>query len=228
MEDKEVSKALLKAERAKFKFDLDAWKSLVPPSTARGSSEKSAPIPLKWVLQRVVKMKSEYGYPIHSLSSWQKLPYLHQSPMLGQKGVQLRLKGSKRDWETAWRMKCSLLNVSIKGPKAKEVVKTAVANCLQKKNCRLQKPPISTNKDTTSAAILKPVLVDQGTQWDSPAAPLSAEQSKLADEQLQREVYLAKKAFVLPDQDSDSDSALHTTAWVTLKFDMQRNICHLS
>ena len=47
MEDKEVSKALLKAERAKFKFDLDAWKSLVPPSTARGSSEKSAPIPLK-------------------------------------------------------------------------------------------------------------------------------------------------------------------------------------
>ena len=115
MEDK-VSKALLKAEWAKFKFDLDAWKSLVPPSTARGSSEKSAPIPLKSVLQRVVKMKSEYGYPIHSLSCWQKLPYLHQSPMLGQKGVQLRLKGSKRNWETTWRMKCSLLNVSIKVP----------------------------------------------------------------------------------------------------------------
>ena len=47
MEAKEVSKALLKAEWAKFKFDLDAWKSLVPPSTARGSSKKSAPIPLK-------------------------------------------------------------------------------------------------------------------------------------------------------------------------------------
>ena len=108
--------------------------------------------------------------------------------------------------------KCVNKRASFSTPKAKEVVKTAVANCLQKKNCRLQKPPISINKDTTSAAILKPVLVDQGTQWDSPAAPLSAEQSKLADEQLQREVYLAKKAFVLPDQDSDSDSALHTTA----------------
>ena len=36
-EDKEVTKAQLKAEWAKFKFDLDAWKSLIPPSTARGT-----------------------------------------------------------------------------------------------------------------------------------------------------------------------------------------------
>ena len=34
MEDKEVTKTQLEAEWAKFKFDLDAWKSLVPPSTA--------------------------------------------------------------------------------------------------------------------------------------------------------------------------------------------------
>ena len=80
--------------------------------------------------------------------------------------------------------KCVNKRASFSTPKAKEVVKTAIANCLQKENCRLQKPPITTNKDTTSAAILKPILVDQGTQWDSPAAPLSAEQSKLADEQL--------------------------------------------
>ena len=33
-EDKEVTKAQLEAEWAKFKFDLDAWKSRVPPSTA--------------------------------------------------------------------------------------------------------------------------------------------------------------------------------------------------
>ena len=76
---------------------------------------------------------------------------------LARKGGQLRLKGSKRDWETGWRMKCSLLNVSINGPafstpKAKEVVKTAVANWLQKKYRTLQRPPISTSKDTTSAA----------------------------------------------------------------------------
>lgn len=32
-EDKEVTKAQLEAEWAKFKFDLDAWKSLIPPST---------------------------------------------------------------------------------------------------------------------------------------------------------------------------------------------------
>ena len=62
---------------------------------------------------------------------------------------------------------------------------------------------------TTSAATLKPVLVDQGTQCDSPVAPLNAEQLKLAEEQLQREVHLAKKAF-LPNQDSDSDS---DSAW---------------
>jgi len=31
-EDKEVAKAQLEAEWAKFKFDLDAWKSLIPPS----------------------------------------------------------------------------------------------------------------------------------------------------------------------------------------------------
>ena len=44
MEDKEVYTAQLQAEWAKFKFDLVAWKSLVPPSTGGGSSEKSAPI----------------------------------------------------------------------------------------------------------------------------------------------------------------------------------------
>lgn len=43
---------------------------------------------------------------IHSLSSSPKLPYLHQSPILGQKGVQVRLKGSQRDWEKGWRMTC--------------------------------------------------------------------------------------------------------------------------
>ena len=104
----------------------------------------------------------------------------------------------------------SLTHVSINGPavatpEAKEVVKPAVANWLQKKNRKLLPP-----KDTTSAATLKPVLVDQGTRCDFPAAPLNAEQLKLAEEQLQREVYLAKKAFFLPDQDSDSDS---DSAW---------------
>lgn len=74
----------------------------------------------------------------------------------------------------------SLLHVSINGPavsmpEAKEVVKTAVANWLHK-------------KDTTSAATLEPVLVDQGTQCNSPAAPLNAEQLKLVEEQLQKEV----------------------------------------
>ena len=55
----------------------------------------------------------------------------------------------------------SLLNVSINAPAVStpevKVVKTAVANWLRKKNRRLQRPPIATNKDTTSAATLKPV-----------------------------------------------------------------------
>ena len=102
-------------------------------------------------------------------------------------------------------MTSSSLHVSIKGPafstrKANEVVKTAVANWLQKKYCTLLKPP--------PQQLL--VLVDQGTQCDSLAAPSSAEQLKLGHEQLQREVRLAKKAFFLPDQDSDSDS---DSAW---------------
>ena len=61
-----------------------------------------------------------------------------------------------------------------------------------------------------TAATLKPVLADQRTQCNSPAAPLNAEQLKLAEEQLQREVYLAKKAFFLPEKDSDSES---DSAW---------------
>ena len=97
-------------------------------------------------------------------------------------------------------------------PEAKEVVKTAVANWLHKKNRSIQRPPISTNKDITSAATLKPLLVDQGTQCNSPAAPLNAEQLKLVEEQLQKEVCLAKKAFFLPDQDYDSGSDI---AWDT-------------
>ena len=116
----------------------------------------------------------------------------------------------------------SLLHVSINGPavstpEAKEVVNTAVANWLQKKNRRLQRPPISTKKKT--AATLNPVLADQRTQCNSPAAPLNAEQLKLAEEQLQREVYLAKKAFFLPEKDSDSES---DSAWDSIS-DMSDN-----
>ena len=75
--------------------------------------------------------------------------------------------------------------MSINGPavstlEANEVVKTAVATWLQNKYRSLKKPPISANKDATSAATLKPVLADQGPQCDSPAAPSNAEQLKLA------------------------------------------------
>ena len=50
--------------------------------------------------------------------------------------------------------------------------------------------------------------MDQGTQCDSPAES-NAEQLQLLEEQLQQEVYLAKQAFFLPDDESDSgnDSA---------------------
>ena len=215
-EDKEVAKAQLEAEWAKFKFDLDAWKSLVPPSTAQGSSEKSAPTP-EWALLRVVKMKSEYGYFYPLIVELAEValsaPITNAWPERGASAVK-RIKTRLRN-RLKNDMLNSLLDVSINGPavstpEAKEVVKTAVANWLQKKNRRLQRPPISTNKVTTSPATLEPVLVDQGTQCDSLAAPLNAERLKLAEEQLQREVYLAKKAFSLLDQDSDSDS---DSAW---------------
>ena len=70
-----------------------------------------------------------------------------------------------------------------------------------------------------TAATLKPVLADQRTQCNSPAAPFNAEQLKLAEEQLQREVYLAKKAFFLPEKDSDSES---DSAWDSIS-DMSDN-----
>ena len=162
-------------------------------------------------------MKSEYGYFYPLIVELAEValsaPITNAWPERGASAVK-RIKTRLRN-RLKNDMLNSLLHVLINGPavstpEAKEVVKTAVANWLQKKNRRLQRPPISINKDTTSAATLKPVLVDQGTQCDSPAAPLNAEQLKLAEEQLQREVYLAKKAFFLPDQDSDSDS---DSAW---------------
>ena len=216
-EDREVTKAQLEAEWAKFKFDLDVWKSLVPPSTARESSEKSSLTPLEWALQRLIKMKSEYGYFYPLIVKLAEValsaPITNAWPERGAsavKGIKTRLRNRLKNDMLNSLLHVSINSPSVSTPEAKEVVKTAVANWLQKKNCRLQRLPISTKKDTTSAATQKPVLVDQGTQCDSPAAPLNAEQLKLAEEQLQREVYLAKKAFFLPDQDSDSDS---DSAW---------------
>lgn len=49
------------------------------------------------------------------------------------------------------------------------------------------------------------MLVDQGTQCDSSAASLK--------EQLQQEVNLARKAFLLPDHESDPDS---DSAWESM------------
>ena len=164
-------------------------------------------------------MKSEHGYFYSLIVELAEValsaPITKAWPERGASAVK-RIKTRLRN-----RLKNDMLNlllhVSINGPavsmpEAKEVVKTAVANCLQKKNRRLLRPPISTNKDTTSAATLKPVLVYQGNQCDSSAAPLNAKQLQLAEEQLQREVYLANTAFFFLDQDSDSDSAVHGTA----------------
>ena len=95
-EDKEVTKAQLEAEWAKFKFDQDPWKSLVPPSTVQGSSEKSStPTPLEWALQQVLKMKSEYGYFYPLIVELAEVAL--SAPVLGQKEVPVGLKGSKRD-----------------------------------------------------------------------------------------------------------------------------------
>ena len=69
-EEKEIMTAKLVAEWAKFKFDLDSWKGVIPSfvhgsSTTAKSKEttvKSSSTPLEWALQRVLKIKSEYGY----------------------------------------------------------------------------------------------------------------------------------------------------------------------
>ena len=138
-------------------------------------------------------MKSEYGYFNPLIVELAKValsaPITNAWPERGASAVK-RIKTRLRN-RLKNDMLNSLLHVSINGPpvstpEAKEVVKTAVANWLHKKNRRLQRPPILTNKDTTSAGTLKPVLVDQGTQCDSPAAPFNAEQLKLAEEQLQK------------------------------------------
>ena len=117
-EDKEVTKAQLEAEWAKFKFDLDAWKSLVPPSTARGSSEKSAPTPLEWALQRAVKMKSEYGYFYPLIVKLAEValsaPITNAWPERGASAVK-RIKTRLRN-RLKNDMLNSLLHVSINGP----------------------------------------------------------------------------------------------------------------
>lgn len=160
-------------------------------------------------------MKSEYGYFYPLIVELAEValsaPITNAWPERGASAIK-RIKTRLRN-----RLKNDMLNallqVSINGPavatpEAKAVVKTAVTNWLQKKNRRLQRPPISTNADTASTATPKPLLVDQGTQCDSPAVPMNAEQLKLMEEeQLQQEVYLAKKAFFLPDYDSESDDS---------------------
>ena len=227
-EEKEVMKAKLEAEWAKFKFDLDSWKSVLSSSvkdkpnegktTAATSKEvtvQRSTTPLEWSLQRVMKLKSEYGYFYPLIVELAEValsaPITNAWPERGASAVK-RIKTRLRN-----RLKNDMLNallqVSINGPavetpEAKAVVKAAVTNWLQKKNRRLQRPPISTSTETASKAVPKPILVDQGTQCDSPAES-NAEQLQLLEEQLQEEVYLAKQAFFFPDDESDSgnDSA---------------------
>lgn len=139
MEDKEVTKAQLKAEWAKFKFDLDAWKSLVPSSKAR-ETRKRVPLPtLEWALQRVVKMKSEYAYfyplTVEQAEVALSAPITNAWPETGAsvvKTMKTRLRNRLKN-----DMLNSLLHVSINSPAVStpeaKAVKTTVANWLQKK-----------------------------------------------------------------------------------------------
>lgn len=109
-------------------------------------------------------MKSEYGYfyplVIELAEVALSAPITNACPERGASAVK-RIKMRLRN-----RLKNDMLNSllhdngpPVSTPEVKEVVKTAVANWLHKKNRRVQRPPISTNKDTTSAPTLKPVLV---------------------------------------------------------------------
>ena len=83
-------KAKLEAEWAKFKFDLDSWKSVLSSSvkdkpnegkttaaTGKEVTVQRSTTPLEWSLQRVMKLKSEYGY-CYPLIVEQKLHSRHQ------------------------------------------------------------------------------------------------------------------------------------------------------
>ncbi|KAK3703202.1 hypothetical protein QZH41_004969 [Actinostola sp. cb2023] len=211
-EEQELLAAQLEAEWSKFKFDLDSWKGVIPVSA------KSTP--LEWALQRVMKMKSEYGYfyplIVHLAEVALSAPITNAWPERGASAIK-RIKTRLRN-----RLKNDMLNallhVSINGPavstqEAKAVVKSAVTNWLQKKNRRFQRPPISTTADTASTATPRPVLVDQATQCESSAAA-ELRELELEEQRLEQELCLAKKAFFLPDLDpeSDSDSAWDSTS----------------
>ena len=147
---------------------------------------------------------------IQSLLSSPKLPYLHQSPILGQKGVQVRLKDQNatekkaEEWHAELVTTCDNQWPSCFNARGKR--SSQYSSCKLAAKEKPQTTEASYFHQKKTAATLKPVLADQRTQCNSPAAPLNAEQLKLAEEQLQREVYLAKKAFFLPDQESDSES----------------------
>jgi len=191
-EDKEVTKAQLEAEWAKFKFDLDAWKSLVPPSTAQGSSEKSStPTPLEWALQQVLKMKSEYGYFYPLIVELAKValsaPITNAWPERGASAV-------KRTRNTAdYR---GLLFWPTKTPPQQ----------LPWNLFWLTKAP--------SAILLQ--LHWMQSSWN------------LLKNNCKKKCAWPRRPSSCLTRTLIQTVILHGTAWATLKFNMQRNICHLS
>ena len=65
----------LLSEWNKCKFDMLKWKSEMPdPSVLQNT-------PLEWTLQRLLRMKSEFGYFFPKLVTWQRFQCLLLSPM---------------------------------------------------------------------------------------------------------------------------------------------------
>ena len=224
-EDKAVKTAQLEAEWAKFKFDLESWKSVIPPSinnknskgkqtststtataTKPGSSFQNTCTPLEWALQRGMKCKSDYGYFYPALVDLAEValsaPFTNAWPERGASALK-RIKTRLRN-RTKNDMLNALLQVSVNGPatgtpEAKVVVQQAVTKWLQKKSRRLQRPPVP---QFTTETASRPVLVNQGTQCDpyAPAVTMTDyinHQLHCLKDKLQQELHQAKKAFYL-------------------------------
>ena len=199
----------LLSEWNKFKFDMLKWKSEMPDTSDLQNT------PLEWTLQRLLRMKTEFGYFFPKLVDFAEIsmsaPVTNAWPERGASALK-RLKTRFRS-----RLNSDLLNAlmqitlngpPVQSPKAEEVIQSSVKTWLSIKKRRKLPTHMSGQNQSQGASVSEQVqavtMVDQEVQCTGNEELTTATEA----EELQ-ELHAATDAFSLDlVGDSDSDSGL--------------------
>lgn len=221
-EKKNEKKEELLSEWQKLKYNFLQMREDIPPEIAKPTNNMMTKSPTEWLLERMLSMRSTYQHffpeMLRIAEVCLSLPVSNAWPERGAsaiKRIKTRMRSRIKD-----DMLEALMQISINGPKVKElectgVVKESVQQWLKEKPRRKLAKKTATGNRNTSTVSTSDAAVQVEISETEDEEPENIDDSEVVqieeEDQLQLEVNAAIAVMKLPDGgDSDSDSAFES------------------